>query len=84
MKKLFALFAVLLLISACDTGPDPNHVPYDYTCERPAEIPDTTCNGKKIHWDCDWYVSYTQGRVKILTDSCGCITSVGRSMIYND
>jgi len=83
MKKLIVIVAVLFLTS-CETQRDPNHVAYDYTCDRPTEIPDTMKGGTPIHWDCDWHASYVTGHVKILRDSSGRVTSIGREMITDE
>ena len=60
---------------------DPNRVPYDYTCTRPEEVPDTMRGGTPIYWDCDWNASYYSGNVTILRDSLERVTSIGRAMI---
>jgi hypothetical protein len=68
LKAVFILTGFLSFLVACDSKPNK---PYDYTCQRPADIPTHYSNGEPVPWDCRWHTFYKEGEVIVIRDSMG-------------
>lgn len=92
MKKIFNVLSITFLVVVfsalfiqqvyfvvADDGSE--SVPFDYTCQRPDDIPDTLRDGTKVYWDCDWQASYLNKRTYIIWDKDGNgAVAVGRKL----
>jgi len=73
MKNLLITTALLsFLLTSCLA---PDQEPYDYKCERPADIPDV------FDWDCRLQGFYNEGQVKVIMDKEG--KPFGLAIIYD-
>ena len=83
MKKTIFLtvLTAVLVLSSCD-----NKTPYvyDYTCERPSDIPAYYKSGQPIYWDCNWNAYYKEGLVTVIRDSVGDCIAIARKTTGDD
>jgi hypothetical protein len=75
MKKLIPILA--LLAAAC-SQPEKEIDPYHPT--RPADVPDTTCDGTHIEWTWEKQRAYNEGKLSFSRDSSGCVVMVIRKI----
>ena len=83
MKKTIFLtvLTAVLVLSSCD-----NKTPYvyDYTCERPSDIPAYFKDGTPVDWDCNWNAYYKEGLVTVVRDSEGDPIALARKTTGDD
>lgn len=77
--KILMLIVILGVMIACGINHTENE-PYDPTCHRPDDIPDTLCDGTEVYWDCSWQASYVEGDVDVTYTDEGCARFVSRKV----
>jgi hypothetical protein len=75
MKKSIIILGILLVGCA---PPSREIDPYHPT--RPADIPETMCDGTPIEWDWEKQRSYNEGKLFVEKDSAGCVLLIIRKI----